>query len=188
MEALYAFSALADAEESALGCPDAQELSSRVSGSRAPARVRRVFCRRIGGHFLVKYMLHLCPLVHRAHRCLPLREEYLNTSLLCAGGGEARGTGIRPLALCSVGDSTPHVSPSGCDWRDGIRPRSYRGTRPRFASSTLMSLRTIPPLHAHQPLPDQAGAPSGSDIRVPSRVLSAAKQGRAERPRGWVPL
>ena len=30
----------------------------------------------------------------------------------------------------------------------GIRPRSYRGTRPRFASGTLMSLRTIPPFRA----------------------------------------
>ena len=35
----------------------------------------------------------------------------------------------------------------------GARPRSYRGTRPRFASGTLMSLRTAPtPLRAkHQP-------------------------------------
>ena len=38
------------------------------------------------------------------------------------------------------------------------------------------------------PLPERAGAPSESDIRVPSRVLSAAKQGEAEHPRGWVPL
>ena len=38
------------------------------------------------------------------------------------------------------------------------------------------------------PQPGRAGAPSGSDIRVPSRVLSAAKQGEAEHPRGWVPL
>ena len=32
-------------------------------------------------------------------------------------------------------------------WRGGIRPRSYRGTRPRFASGTLMSLSddTAPP-------------------------------------------
>ena len=28
--------------------------------------------------------------------------------------------------------------------RGGARPRSYRGTRPRFASGTLMSLRTAP--------------------------------------------
>ena len=33
--------------------------------------------------------------------------------------------------------------------RGGARPRSYRGTRPRFASGTLMSLRTAPtPLRA----------------------------------------
>ena len=72
--------------------------------------------------------------------------------------------------------------------RGGARPRSYRGTRPRFASGTLMSLSddTAPP--RAQALPGRAGAPSESDIRVPSRVLSAAKQGEAEHPRGWVPL
>ena len=63
--------------------------------------------------------------------------------------------------------------------RAGVRPRSYRGTRPRFASGTLMSLRTTPPLHTHQAQPKRAGAPSESDIRVPSRVLSAAKQGES---------
>ena len=70
----------------------------------------------------------------------------------------------------------------------GVRPRSYRGTRPRFASGTLMSRSddTAPP--RAQALSERAGAPSGSDIRVPSRVFSAAKQGRAEHPRGWVPL
>ena len=69
-----------------------------------------------------------------------------------------------------------------------------QGTRPRFASGTLMSLRTIPPFRteiagdrvfqldarvaaqraALAPRLERAGAPSGSDIRVPSRVLSAA--------------
>ena len=35
--------------------------------------------------------------------------------------------------------------------RDGVRPRSCRGTRPRFASGTLMSLRTTPHLRVrHQ--------------------------------------
>ena len=38
--------------------------------------------------------------------------------------------------------------PPGYGWRDGVRPRSYRGTRPRSASGTLMSLRTTPPLRA----------------------------------------
>ena len=67
-------------------------------------------------------------------------------------------------------------------WRGGVRPRSYRGTRPRFASGTLMSLSddTAPP--RAQALSERAGAPSGSDIRVPSRVLSAAKQGESGAP------
>ena len=38
--------------------------------------------------------------------------------------------------------------PLGLRTESGIRPRSYRGTRPRFASGTLMSLRTIPPFRA----------------------------------------
>ena len=38
----------------------------------------------------------------------------------------------------------------------GVRPRSYRGTRPRFASGTLMSLRTTPPLRIkHQAYPER---------------------------------
>ena len=54
---------------------------------------------------------------------------------------------------------------------------------PALASSgTLMSLRTTPHLHACQPQPERAGAPSESDIRVPSRVLSAAKQGESGAP------
>ena len=48
----------------------------------------------------------------------------------------------------SVWGGTPYVSQSGYGWRGGVRPRSYRGTRPRFASGTLMSLRTTPPLRA----------------------------------------
>ena len=44
-----------------------------------------------------------------------------------------------------------------------------------------------PPLHAYQALLGRVGAPSGSDIRVPSRVLSAAKRGRVEHPRGGFP-
>ena len=36
-------------------------------------------------------------------------------------------------------------------WRGGVRPRSYRGTRPRFASGTLMSHSddTAPPRTKH---------------------------------------
>ena len=60
---------------------------------------------------------------------------------------------------------------------------SYRGTRPRFASGTLMSLSddTAPP-HARTKLERRVAIPSGSDIRVPSRVLSAAKQGEGGAP------
>ena len=41
----------------------------------------------------------------------------------------------------------PHVFLSGYGWRGSVRPRSYRGTRPRFASGTLMSRSddTAPP-------------------------------------------
>ena len=65
----------------------------------------------------------------------------------------------------------------------GVRPRSYRGTRPRFASGTLMSLSddTAPP-HVRTRLERRVAIPSGSDIRVPSRVLSAAKQGEGGAP------
>ena len=45
----------------------------------------------------------------------------------------------------------PHIFLSGYGWRGGVRPRSYRGTRPRFASGTLMSLRTTPPLRVPKP-------------------------------------
>ena len=84
-------------------------------------------------------------------------------------GNRRRGPPSYPMQ-CLGG--TPHVSPSGYDWRDGVRPRSYRG----LALASLLAVL------------GRAGAPSESDIRVPSRVLSAAKQGEAEHPRGWVPL
>ena len=47
-----------------------------------------------------------------------------------------------------------------------------------------MSLRTTPPLRVrHQAYLERGVAiPSGSDIRVPSRVLSAAKQGEGGAP------
>ena len=70
----------------------------------------------------------------------------------------------------------------GDDKRGSVRPRSYRGTRPRFASSTLMSLRTTPPLHARQATcggaPCFPKAPSGCHTdALPQR----SKEG-AERP------
>ena len=52
----------------------------------------------------------------------------------------------------------------------------------RFGHPDVTTDDTAPPRDA----PGLAGAgvaiPSGSDIRVPPRALSAAKQGRAERP------
>ena len=59
-----------------------------------------------------------------------------------------------------------------------------QGTRPRFASGTLMSLRTIPPFLAGHSKGYRAGAAafSGCALRVSARTLSAAKQGGAERP------
>ena len=61
-------------------------------------------------------------------------------------GGGGKGDGVYPRP--AGGDGAPYVSQSGYGWRGGVRPRSYRGTRPRFASGTLMSLRTIPPFRA----------------------------------------
>ena len=89
------------------------------------------------------------------------------------GGGEARGGGIRPLALCSVWEGLAG---------DGVRPRSYRGTRPRFASGTLMSLRTTPPpprtLGYRGGAPCFPEAPSGCQ---PGRSPPRSKE-KAERP------
>ena len=63
------------------------------------------------------------------------------------GGGKGDGVCPRPAGW----DGTPYVSQSGYGWRGGVRPRSYRGTRPRFASGTLMSLSddTAPPRTKH---------------------------------------
>ena len=84
---------------------------------------------------------------------------------------------------CAPGFARLFCRQNGPSSRDGVRPRSYRGTRPRFASGTLMSLRTIPPLLTLAPSRSAGVAiPSGSDIRVPSRVLSAAKQGESGAP------
>ena len=64
------------------------------------------------------------------------------------GGNRRRGPPSDPMQ-CLGG--TPHVSPSGYDWRGGVHRSGV-------------------------------AIPSGSDIRVPPRALSAAKQGEAERP------
>ena len=117
-----------------------------------------------------------------ALRCLPLREHILNTSLLCAGGGggnRRRGPPSYPMQ-CLGG--TPHVSPSGYDWRDGVRPRSYRGTRPRSASGTLMSLSddTAPPRTLGYPR--WRAVFSGSALRVSHGRSPMRSEERAERP------
>ena len=64
------------------------------------------------------------------------------------GGNRRRGPPSDPMQ-CLGG--TPHVSPSGYDWRGGVHRSGV-------------------------------AIPSGSDIRVPSRVLSAAKQGESGAP------
>ena len=53
----------------------------------------------------------------------------------------------------------------------------------RFGHPDVTTDDTAPPL-APSRVPRTAGVaiPSGSDIRVPPRALSAAKQGEAERP------
>ena len=63
------------------------------------------------------------------------------------GGRQGGGVCPRPAG----GDGAPRVFLSGYGWRDGVRPRSYRGTRPRFASGTLMSRSddTAPPRTKH---------------------------------------
>ena len=76
----------------------------------------------------------------------------------------------------------PHVFLSGYGWRGSVRPRSYRGTRPRSASGTLMSLRTTPPLHTPARLPAVARRVFRKRPQGVTRTLSAAKQGGAERP------
>ena len=69
---------------------------------------------------------------------------------------------------------------------DGVRPRSYRGTRPRFASGTLMSLRTTPPLHTPARLPEMARRvfrkrPQGVS---PDALRSEARRKRSVRVTG----
>ena len=56
-----------------------------------------------------------------------------------------------------------------------------QGTRPRKLGHPDVTTDDTAPPHA-QALLGRAGAPSESDIRVPSRVLSAAKQGESGAP------
>ena len=65
-------------------------------------------------------------------------------------GGRQGGRGSPSYPMQCLG-GTPNVSPSGYGWRGSVRPRSYRGTRPRFASGTLMSRSddTAPPRTKH---------------------------------------
>ena len=70
-------------------------------------------------------------------------------------------------------------------WRGGVRPRSYRGTRPRFASGTLMSRSddTAPP---RTNLPEVARRvfrmrPQGVN---PDALRSEARRGRSVRVTG----
>ena len=52
----------------------------------------------------------------------------------------------------------------------------------RFGHPDVTTDDTAPPRHAHTSPERRVAIPSGSDIRVPPRTLSAAKQGEAERP------
>ena len=70
----------------------------------------------------------------------------------------------------------------------GRRSSSFlQGTRPRFASGTLMSLRTTPPLHATH----QAGARGSYTLRkrhqgtLSGALRSEARRGRSAREGGF---
>ena len=66
----------------------------------------------------------------------------------------------------------------GDDKRGSVRPRSYRGTRPRFASGTLMSRSddTTPP---RTKLPEVARRVFRMRPQGVTRTLSEAKQGES---------
>ena len=69
----------------------------------------------------------------------------------------------------------------GTAWKGGYRPRSYRGTRPRFASGTLMSLSddtAFPRWGTVRVRPRFPDAPSGCQ---PGRSPMRSEE-RAERP------
>ena len=67
-------------------------------------------------------------------------------------------------------------------WRGGVRPRSYRGTRPRFASGTPMSLSddTAPPRTLGYPR--WRAVFSGSALRVSHGRSPPRSKEKAERP------
>ena len=77
--------------------------------------------------------------------------------------------------------------------RKALTPKSTKRKAPGSDDSGALRLALFSALKAvivlvptghplSAPLPERAGAPSGSDIRVPSRVLSAAKQGESGAP------
>ena len=82
--------------------------------------------------------------------------------------------GLRVVPLGKTGDAWLRAE-------SGIRPRSYRGTRPRFASGTLMSLSddtAFPHWGAVRVRPRFPDAPSGCQ---PGRSPQRSKE-EAERP------
>ena len=92
-------------------------------------------------------------------------------------GGEARGGGIRPLALCSVWEGL-----AGDDTRGGVRPHSYRGTRPRFASGTLMSRSDDPAPPRTLGYRRWRAVFSGCALRVSHGRSPPRSKEKAERP------
>ena len=64
----------------------------------------------------------------------------------------------------------------------GYRPRSYRGTRPRFASGTLMSLRTTPPPPRTLGYRRWRAVFSGCALRVSHGCSPQRSKEKAERP------
>ena len=70
--------------------------------------------------------------------------------------------------------------------RGGARPRSYRGTRPRFASGTLMSLRRPPKPPCTRQIAyrraHREATFSGSALRVSHGRSPQRSKERAERP------
>ena len=67
---------------------------------------------------------------------------------MCRSAGVSPGRRRATRLTTFIGFRTERWRAALLRTESGIRPRSYRGTRPRFASGTLMSLRTIPPFRA----------------------------------------
>ena len=86
-----------------------------------------------------------------------------------------------PVLICGFGVVVHGAGCSGVLRRVDARPRSYRGTRPRFASGTLMSLRTTPPLRVkHQAYPERG---SYTLRKRHQGTLSGALRSEARRER-----